>query len=159
EFRVNSTTTGDQTSPCVAMDSLGDYVVVWASNGQDGSGWGVYGKHYNLLGLGQGDEFQVNSTTAGDQTSPSVARDGVGDFLVAWSSNGQDGSGQGIYAQQYSQIGQALENEFHVSSTTALDQSNPTVAMDSKGHLMIAWSGNGIGDADGVFFQRYAVNT
>ena len=42
EFRVNTYTTGDQSYPDIAMDQNGDFVVTWASSGEDGSGWGVY---------------------------------------------------------------------------------------------------------------------
>ena len=29
------------------MDLLGDFVIVWQSNGQDGNGTGVYGQRYS----------------------------------------------------------------------------------------------------------------
>ncbi len=40
EFRVNTTTLGNQLSPAVASDAKGNYVVVWQSS--DGSGDGIY---------------------------------------------------------------------------------------------------------------------
>src|SRR5215471_7057481 len=49
EFRVNTYTTGPQqtysggpyqSTPAVAMDAQGNYVVTWSSQNQDGSGWG-----------------------------------------------------------------------------------------------------------------------
>ena len=42
-------------------------MVVWASQGQDGSGWGVYGQRYDVSGVALGGEFRVNTTTADDQ--------------------------------------------------------------------------------------------
>ena len=101
EFRVNTTTAGDQSSPSVAMDADGDFVVAWQSVPQDGSGYGVYARRYNAAGTAQGGEFRVNTTTAGSQTGPAVAADADGDFVVAWDSDGQDGSGYGVYAQRY----------------------------------------------------------
>ena len=44
EFRVNTYTTSTQASPSVASDPNGNFVVVWQSDGQDGSGYGVYGQ-------------------------------------------------------------------------------------------------------------------
>lgn len=44
EFVVNSVTADDQQNPAVAMGKKGRFVVVWQSKGQDGSGWGVFGK-------------------------------------------------------------------------------------------------------------------
>ena len=56
-----------------------------------------------------GNEFQLNTTTAGPQFSDSfygsqaIATDADGDFVVAWRSF--DGSGYGIYAQRYNAVG------------------------------------------------------
>jgi hypothetical protein len=44
----------------------------------------------------------VNTYTVGDQRAPSIAMDGSGNFVVAWSSAGQDGSVTGVYAQRFS---------------------------------------------------------
>lgn len=44
EFRVNSYTTNSQSSPAVAARGDGRFVVVWASQDQDGSYGGVYGQ-------------------------------------------------------------------------------------------------------------------
>jgi len=42
DIQVNTTTSGNQTAPEVAMDGDGDYVVVWQSAGQDGNNTGVF---------------------------------------------------------------------------------------------------------------------
>jgi hypothetical protein len=55
------------------MDADGDFVVTWQSYGQDGDADGIYAQRYNALGVPQGGEFRVNSTTANFQTTPSVA--------------------------------------------------------------------------------------
>src|SRR5205823_9618811 len=72
EFRVNSTQGNTQNMPQTAMDEVGDYVVVWASNSQDGNGLGVYGQRYDHNGNTVGSEFRVNQTTANVQTTPWV---------------------------------------------------------------------------------------
>lgn len=50
-----------------------------------------------------GPEFRINSYTASAQSYPSVATLTDGGFVVTWQSNGQDGSGYGIYGQRYGQ--------------------------------------------------------
>src|SRR5262249_17476319 len=118
EFRVNTTTDGDQTLPQVAADANGDLVFVWASGGQEGSGLGVFAQCYNASGVPQGGEFRVNTTTAGDQTSPAVVADNRGGFVVAWQSYGQDAAGSwGVYAQQFSRKGNPVAGEFAVNGT------------------------------------------
>ena len=87
--------TGDQADASVAMNDRGEFVVAWASKGQDGDGWGVYAAAVRRLGARLGGEFRVNSATGGDQTSPSVAIDASGNFVITWSSNGQDGEESG----------------------------------------------------------------
>ena len=82
EFQVNTYTTSFQRDPSVAIDSEGDFVVVWESF-QDGDGSGVYAQNYNAAGAPQGIEFRVNTYTSRNQFSPSVAMDAAGGFVVA----------------------------------------------------------------------------
>ena len=77
---------------------------------------GVYAQRYDAAGVPQGGEFRVNTTTAGDQDVAAVAMDADGDFVVAWQSDGQDGSGCGVYAQRYSAAGVAQGGEFRVNT-------------------------------------------
>src|SRR5436190_796399 len=91
EFRVNNYTTSHQAFPSVGAGSGGNFVVVWASAGQDGSGSGIFGQRYSSSGPALGPEFRVNTYTTSDQSSPSVAADAAGNFVVVWSSFGQDG--------------------------------------------------------------------
>jgi hypothetical protein len=155
-FQVNTTTAGDQTEPTVAMDAAGGFVVAWQSQGQDGSGWGICAQRYNAAGVAQGSEFRVNTTTAGDQEYPGVALDGSGNFVITWSSYGQDGSGWGVYAQRYNAAGVAQGGEFRVNTTTAGDQEYSRIGMDANGDFVITWSSYGQdGSGWGVYAQRY----
>ncbi|MDH3213566.1 MAG: DUF4347 domain-containing protein, partial [Myxococcales bacterium] len=154
-FQVNTTTTNSQERASVAMDSDGDFVVVWMSTNQDGSGYGVYAQRYNAAGVAQGAELAVNTETADNQRDPAVAMNANGDFTVSWSSRLQDGSGWGIYAQDYDSAGTAVGAEFRVNTTTASDQKQSGIAMDDAGDYVVVWTGNGPGDASGVFAQRY----
>ncbi|MBN4006436.1 hypothetical protein [Nostoc sp. LPT] len=49
EFRVNSTTSGNQFNPTIAMDADGDFVISWT--GQDASGNGIYAQLYKNNGV------------------------------------------------------------------------------------------------------------
>ena len=42
----------------------GGFVVTWQSDGQDGSGYGIYGQRYMADGTAEGSEFLVNQTAA-----------------------------------------------------------------------------------------------
>jgi hypothetical protein len=83
------------------MDDSGGHVITWHSNLQDGSGYGIYGQRYSATGAAQGSEFRVNTFTTSDQLFGQAAMDADGDFVVAWQSDQQDGSGTGVYARQF----------------------------------------------------------
>jgi hypothetical protein len=155
EFPVNSFTTGAQSVPAVAMDGDGDFVVVWHSFGQDGDNLGVYAQRFNPSGVPQGSEFKVNTHTTNHQRFAAVAMDAPGNFVVAWESVGQDGSGEGIYAQRYDATGAAQGGEFRINVVTALNQSAPTVAMDALGEFVVAWEDSTDGGGTGVYARRY----
>ena len=157
EFLVNTCTTGFQSHPAIAMDSAGDFVITWQSNGQDGHAEGIYAQRYSAAGVPQGGEFRVNTYTTANQARSAVAMDGAGGFVVAWGSDGQDGGGYGVYAQRYSAPGVAQGGEFRVNTYTADHQSAPDIAMDAGGSFVIAWESNGQdGNGYGVYAQRYS---
>jgi len=156
EYRVNTYTTGNQTNGVVARDRDGDTVVAWVSAGQDGSGKGVYAQRYNSVGTPMGTEFRVNAYTTGDQSSPAVAMDAAGNFVVVWVSAGQDGSGDGVYARLYRSDGATVVSEFRVNTYTTGGQSAPEAAMDAAGNLVVVWASDGQdGSGFGVYAQRY----
>jgi len=49
EFRVNTYTTNTQSSQAVASDSSGNFVVVWSSQFQDGSDFGIFGQRFSQI--------------------------------------------------------------------------------------------------------------
>jgi hypothetical protein len=159
EFRVNTYTNSVQQYPSVASDEAGNFLISWVSFGQDGSSYGVYAQRYAADGSALGEEFRVNSYTSRDQLHPSVTSDAAGNYVIAWSSELQDGSGQGVYAQRYAVDGTALGGEFQVNTFAGSDQFVPSVASDAAGNFVIVWSSrNQDGSGWGVYGQRYAAN-
>lgn len=156
EFLVNTYTTNAQSHPSVAMERNGSFIVTWSSNGQDGSGWGIYAQRYNSNGVPLGSELKVSTYTAGDQVYPSVATASDGGFVVTWHSNGQDGNGDGVYAQRYSSDGTPVGSELKVSTYTRGNQSFPKMAMAGNGSFVVTWHSNGQdGSGNGVYAQSY----
>ena len=43
EFKVNTSTAGQQEGSSIAMDGDGNFVISWVSRNQDNNGWGIYG--------------------------------------------------------------------------------------------------------------------
>jgi hypothetical protein len=163
EVLVNSFTTGVQFEPAVAMDADGDFVVAWQSysyGGQDGSNYGIYAQRFDAAGVAQGSEFRVNTFTLQAQTQPAVAMDADGDFVVAWQSEGYDGSHYGVFARRFNAAGEPQGPEIPVSLSTINSQHLPVVAMDADGDFVVAWQspepggGYGYGPYD-VFARRF----
>ena len=159
EFPVNTETSSNQERPSIAMDADGDFVVVWDSKYQDGDHYGIYAQRYSANGIAAGVEFQVNTETSSRQSFPSIAMDADGDFVVAWQSLGQDGSGYGIYAQRYNADGSKADTEFQVNTYITNAQHHPSIAMDADGDFVISWqSRDQDGDSHGIVAQRYSAD-
>ncbi len=158
ELRVNSATVNDQSMPVVAPLDNGGFVIAWQSALQDGSGLGVYMQRYTSLGAKSGGEARVNSATANDQAAPAIAGFTDGGYLVVWQSKLQDGSGQGVYAQAFTDGGAKANVEFRVNTRVAGDQFQPTVAAFALGNLVVAWTSVGQdGNLGGIYAQRALV--
>jgi hypothetical protein len=164
EFQVNVFTTGNQFAPAIAAAPGGGFVVVWTSESyygvdQDGSRSGVFGRRFDATGAPLGGEFQAHTYTTLDQFEPVVAADAAGQFVVAWSSYYQDGSGTGIFAQLFSSLGVAEGPEFQVNTTTTGYQSDPAIGGGPTGHFVVTWRGDyeGGGAARDIIAQRLRV--
>ncbi|MHC4400564.1 MAG: trypsin-like serine protease, partial [Planctomycetota bacterium] len=162
QFTVNQYTTGPQIMPDVAMDSFGNFVVTWSGEGEVNSrtieSSGVFARAYDAFGTAQDDQFMVNQFRQSVQDSPAVAKDANGDFVITWTSYGQDGDRDGIYARRYDFLGQSQGDEFQVNSTWSNRQQNPDVATDDSGNFAIVWSSYrnpGENSEWGVFGQRF----
>ena len=158
EFRANTTTSGDQFEGKVRMTPTGEFVITWSSYGQDGSGWGVYAQRYDAAGVPQGNEFQVNTYTKGDQNSANLSITTNGNFLIVWQSRSQDGNGLGCFGRLYNSAGTPLSGEFQLNTYTAGDQSLPFAAMDASGNIYTVWSSRQDGYGWGVYGKRYDAN-
>ena len=156
EFRVNTYITSNQLYPTVARASGGNFVVVWTSNTQDGSGLGIFGQRFLASGAPLGPEFRVNTYTTGSQYLGVVASDPAGNFVVVWTSVGQDGPSLGAFGQRFAATGAPLGPEFRVNAFTTSDQALPRPAMDSAGNFVVTWiSYQQDGSSWGAYAQRF----
>jgi hypothetical protein len=157
-FQVNSFTTGTQDHPSVAAQGSGGFVVAWQSQGQDGNNYAVVARRYDAAGIPQGAEFRVNTYSTDVQGRPRVALDASGNFVVVWSSLGQDSQSYGVFGQRYDSTGAAVGAEFQVNSYTSSDQYTPSVAFDAGGSFMVLWQSVGQSpdrSGGGIFGRRY----
>lgn len=106
---VTVSTGGEAYFPSVNVDALGRVAVAWFDTStRDGTGMGVYARYFDPADVPPAADFSV-STFAGDQVYPALAGDRAGNFVVAWSTWLQDGSGLGTYARRYGPSGTASQ--------------------------------------------------
>ena len=154
EFRVNSTNTGLQIRSQIAIDLAGDFVITWASDGQDGDNYGIYAQRYNIYGVKQGPEFLVNTITSLIQNKPVIAMDATGNFVIAWMDNFLEGD-FGIAAKRYNALGVPLGPEFRVNTTVIGDQIDPAIAMDRSGDFVITWTSQDLLLDSDIYARQY----
>jgi hypothetical protein len=129
DTRVNTYTTDSQIFPTVihlSGPSAGQYVVIWQSNGQDSDGYGVFAQRYDSNGAAIGPEFQVSTTTPGNQGADSGVRAAAladGGFVVAWEA--PDGWSRGVFAQRFDATGTPAGSEWRVNPPPVTTSCNP----------------------------------
>ena len=139
-FQVNTYITGSQSQPAVAMNGSGDFVVVWGSDGQDGSNFGVFGQRYDAAGNAAGPEFRVAVSTLQRQNPASVAIAGDGSFVVVWDGYTQAGYYGGIFGRRFDSSGNALGGDFAVSLMRGFG-APVSIAMNDFGEFVVVTSG------------------
>jgi hypothetical protein len=87
-------------SPVVATDDRGGFVVAKTVFGGPGLDLDVMARRFDADATPLEPEFLVNTVTSARQSAPVIAATPAG-FVVAWSSFGQDGSEEEIFARVY----------------------------------------------------------
>ncbi len=162
EFLVNTYIQGEQAGPAIAAFPSGESIILWNSNGngqngQDGSDFGVFGQWYFSNGTRKGIEFQVNTYTDGAQKDVAITSFSHGGSVTVWVSDGQDGSGYGIFGQRFDTDGNkiALPSRFQINVDSSGNQHYPAIATFSDGGFVVVWQND---DKSGIFGQRYLAN-
>ena len=162
EIIVNTYTTGTQARSDVALDSAGNFVVVWHSGpdvgsgqpAQDGDNLGVFARRFDSSGNPLSAEFQVNQYTTGYQSRPTIAMRPTGEFIVVWASPQDDQLGA-IMGRRYDSSGNPIGGEFQVNTTELGAQYQSDVALDPAGKAIVVWTSYGQdGGGAGVYAQR-----
>jgi hypothetical protein len=158
EFLVN-TDSNPCATPAVAAASDGTFMIAWcardmvnANNGLD-----IFARVFSSAGVG-GTTMRVNSYTYGYQYAPRISSLGT-DYMIVWTSLGQDGSREGVYGQFFQSSGSSVGGEFRVNTTTISQQMEPTVTSDGASQFVAVWTSyTGGSNTFDLFAQRY-INT
>ncbi len=135
-FIINTTTAGHQTNPAIAACGSG-FIVVWQSETADLED--IIGRRFDHLNQPFGDDFVINTTTAGRQLYPKICCFDDGRFAVVWESRphwpGMDYSE--IVIQLFDINGIPESNEIN---SNLLSQSRyPDIATDGNHQFVVVW--------------------
>lgn len=100
-----------------------------------------------------GREFRVNAYTTGDQWRASVAADGVGRFMVVWTSYGQSGRAFGLFGQQVDSTGALVGGEVQLNTDAGANQERQDLDGGTDGYL-VAWEQTD-GHGEGIWGRKY----
>ncbi|MES2678088.1 MAG: tandem-95 repeat protein, partial [Pseudomonadota bacterium] len=152
ETQVNTYTFRAQLNPAITTLQDGSFIIVWQSDIEDGSGYGVYLQHYSSEGIKIGDETQVNIFTNSDQSNPTIASLADGGFIIAWDSGNLDD----VYFQRYSANGTKIGDETRANTNAAYGQFKPQIAGLKNGEWVISWTSYAQDDSGwGIYSQHY----
>lgn len=149
EQQVNPTTSLMEGATAIAAAASGDFIVVYQSKLPSATTSSIFARLYFSDGTPKGDEFVVNPTVIADASRPSVAADADGDFVVAWTDNGDINSD--IFMRLFSADGTPTTGEFRVNEVTTGSQGHASVGMDKDGDFVVAWT-----QANEVDFRRFS---
>ena len=162
EIQLNIFEAGAQDTVALTTLANGNIVAVWESDNQDGSGTGIFSRILGPDGSPVTEEFRVNEIRVVSQFTPQVAALENGGFVVVFADNsGTDGSGTGVFAQQFDAQGNRIDAPLQVNTEFSSSQFEPTVAPLAGGGFVVGWtsatSGTaGDGSGNGVFYQIFA---
>jgi hypothetical protein len=148
---VNSTASGDQGAPAVAVASDGDFVTAWEDDSSSADGadnLDVLVRGFAACGCASIADFAVHGDTAGDQREPALAMNDDGDFVVVWADDTDDNGYYQIHARGFEADGSERFAELTVNSVSDGQQRRPAVAMAPDGSFVVAWEDDQDRDGD-----------
>jgi Ca2+-binding RTX toxin-like protein/subtilisin-like proprotein convertase family protein len=165
-YNANGAAVGEEVNLTGNMDSRGGIVVampdggwIFAFHGSGVSGWETLFSRYDASGNIVGEPVRANSTTLSDQFDPALAILADGGWVIAWTSDGQDGFGYGVYAQRYNADGSPRGSEVQVNTYTRSAQTEPAIAALKDGGWVVTWTSSGQdGSNTGIYSQRYTAD-
>jgi Calcineurin-like phosphoesterase/Stigma-specific protein, Stig1 len=136
---VNSVPDGQQLKPDVAIDSSGNFAVVWEDDQDNNGTFQVLARGFTSTGTETFSDMTVNSVSTGQQLVPAIAMTSTGDFVVVWEDNSQSSYGTQIFARGFTSTGVERFSDVTINSDKDGEHKNPDVAIDENGGFVVAW--------------------
>jgi Ca2+-binding RTX toxin-like protein len=145
--------TDDTEDPEVAVLSNGNYVVVAQDeDAGDGSNRDVEIRIVSSAGAILNGEV-IDDAEGDDQTDVQVAALAGGGFVVVWTEENGDGSGEGIRAAIYDSDGNLEGSVFTANTPAAGNQNAADIVALGDGGFVVVWDDNAAGVTRGQRFN------
>jgi hypothetical protein len=143
----------EQMYPTIVSDGAGGVIATWWDY-RGGTGYtDIYAQRINGSGVAQWTADGVALCTAANyQLDPTIASDGGGGAIVAWSDYR---NGKRIYAQRVGALGVAQWTANGITLCTAVNsQDYPAIVSDASGGAIVAWQEYRSGTVWDIYAQR-----
>lgn len=122
------------TAPGI-LPLAGDFVIT-----NDDASQGISAAIYNNDGSQQRAAFSVNTNSNGSRTAPTIAQMSDSGFLIAWSSDTDDGIYHGVFGRRFDADGTALDSqEFQINEFRDRSQEFPDITGLADGAFATVW--------------------
>jgi hypothetical protein len=153
-------TVAGASDPSVAMEPTGQFVIAWQFT-QTGTSPGIEAQRFDTGGNALTSVVPLSTPESYFQTHPSVAIDSEGDFVVAWESDGVNGTASSlgtILAQRVNSGGTLIgPTQFQPSTQTGDSQTASEVASNADGNAIFVWQSmpSSTSDSQNAFGRLY----
>ncbi len=135
--------------PALALDGLGNALVVWQGEHAEAPGSDILGRRFGPGGPPGGALFRVNAVPAGEQRRPAVACNEPGACVVVWDTDTSQ-----VYARRFTADGTLPSDDLPISTGTPGRHFDAAVAVAADGAFVVAWEFSA-SDGEGVLVRRF----
>ncbi|XZE55261.1 putative Ig domain-containing protein [Planctomycetaceae bacterium SH139] len=152
--RVNTTITGAQQRPNLAVYADGNYVITWDGRGP-GDQQGVFARWYDVNDQPLTGEILINQVTPGYQGNSDVSVGSDGNTIIVWEGTSGSAEPEGIFRRWFDANGTAISNQHRINATTSGTQNSPAVVLGPENQAIVTWSSHDL--ANGRWSTRFDI--
>ncbi len=146
---VNTTATGQQTRPSVAMAPDGRFVIAWEDDrASDGHGQ-VWFRGFHADGTERFADRSAHDDVQGARLRPRVGLDANANLVIAWQDDSDGNGAFQIHARGFAADGTPAFARLTVNSVADGQQVEPALGVAADGSFVVAWRDDA--DSDGRY--------
>ncbi|MBR57564.1 MAG: hypothetical protein CMH54_05840 [Myxococcales bacterium] len=154
EVHANQETNDNQDYPACASVSANLFLCSWVTDNQDGAGSGIYGRLFANDGNPIGDEFQINSSSPGNQAMPYAFSLGSGGAGVAWQADVGISDSE-TFVRYFNGLGIPIGDDAQLNVTTSGSQQDVRCAGAPQGQAVCTWMSQGQDGSQNAIIHRF----